>query len=135
MFCKKSFKILSGIFFISFLTNCTTSSNKGPNGITIYEPDCREIIGLGCKKNLSKNNMQNKSITKGVNKNNKATKSTKIVSKSDAIYNSHAEEHCKKFRKKAKLIQINERETNPLIESGTVKRLEFQKYHEIYKCI
>ena len=100
------------LIFLIFLSNC--SSNGNDKGITIYEPDCKEIIGLGGEKNSSKNNMQNKSITKGVNKNNKATKSTKIVSKSDAIYNSHAEEHCKKFRMKAKLIQINERETNPI---------------------
>lgn len=134
MCLKKLIKVFIGLFFIIFFTSCTILSNESSNGITIYESDCKEIIGLGCKKEKTlKGNMKNTSIYKGVNKNNKASKNTIIKSKPDTIYNLRAEEHCKKFKKKARLVQINERD--PMIDFSGSTYSKNQQYHEIYKCI
>ena len=125
--------IKSSIFLISlfFLANC--SSNGNDKGITIYEPDCNPLIGKSldkrCDNDLVKTDLKKKSkkIDKASNKTNKLPKGLNDEDISRAIYAQRAENHCKKYKKIAYLIEIKDR-----IE---IIGERIQPYSEIYRCI
>ena len=114
-----------------FLSNC--SSNGNDKGITIYEPDCKPLVGksmdVRCDNDLVKTDLKKKSkkIDKASNKTNKLPKGLNDEDISRAIYAQRAENHCKKYKKIAYLIEIKDR-----IE---IIGERIQPYSEIYRCI